>query len=115
MGVASIPYGLPAQAAVVSPTEFKSCCAALYESDWAHLLLGESLHPGGLALTERLGVALGLGPDKKVLDAACGAGASAVFLAERFGCRVVGVDFSPRLIAAARARAADRSVSAQVD
>ena len=38
--------------------EVKSCCAALYSSDWARLLLGDSFHPGGLALTERLGTRL---------------------------------------------------------
>ena len=27
--------------------ELKACCAAVYQSDWARLLLGESFHPGG--------------------------------------------------------------------
>jgi arsenite methyltransferase len=58
--------------------EVKACCAALYESDWARLLLGDSLHPGGLALTERLGSLLGLGPGDRVLDVACGPGTSAL-------------------------------------
>ncbi len=40
--------------------ELKACCAAVYASDWARLLLGESFHPGGLALTERLGTLLDL-------------------------------------------------------
>jgi arsenite methyltransferase len=71
----------------------KTCCAAAYQSEWARLLLGESFHPGGLALTERLGVLLGLGPGQRVLDVAAGQGTSAIFLAQRFGCAVVGVDY----------------------
>jgi arsenite methyltransferase len=73
--------------------DLKICCAAAYQSEWARLLLGESFHPGGLALTERLGALLALGPGQQVLDVASGQGASAIFLARRFGCAVVGVDY----------------------
>lgn len=113
--VVSADYKMPARAAVASPAELKSCCAALYESDWARILLGESLHPGGLALTERLGQALELQPDMTVLDAASGTGASAIFLAERFGCRVVGVDYSTRMVTEARVRAEERGVGSRVE
>lgn len=92
---------LPAPAAA----EIKTCCAALYESDWVRLLLGESFHPGGLELTERLGDLLDLRPGQHVLDVASGTGASAVFLAEHFGCQVVGTDYSPELVGQARRRA----------
>ena len=87
--------------------DLKTCCADLYASDWARLLLGDSLHPGGLALTERLGVLVGLGADSRVLDLAAGRGTSALHLARIFGCQVVGVDYSPRNVAMAQA-AADR-------
>jgi arsenite methyltransferase len=92
----------------VTPSEAeltKRCCADLYASDWARLLLGESFHPGGLALTERLGSLLGLGPHTIVLDVAAGRGASAVHLARSFGCRVVGVDYSAQNVELARAAA----------
>ncbi|HUY76085.1 MAG TPA: methyltransferase domain-containing protein, partial [Ktedonobacterales bacterium] len=72
--------------------EVKSCCAAVYQSDWARLLLGESFHPGGMALTERLGHALGLGPGMRVLDVAAGLGTSAIYLAQTFGCEILGMD-----------------------
>lgn len=93
--------------------EVKSCCANLYESDWAKLLLGDSFHPGGVPLTLRLGAVLGLGPGVRVLDVAVGKGTSAIALAERYGCAVVGVDFGPGNVrdanaAAARAGVADR-------
>ena len=93
--------------------EVKSCCANLYESDWAKLLLGDSFHPGGIPLTLRLGEVLGLGPGDRVLDVAAGKGTSAIALAERYGCAVVGVDFGAGNVreanaAATRAGLADR-------
>lgn len=72
----------------------KSCCANVYQSDWARLLLGDSFHPGGTALTEHLGTLLYLGPDQRVLDVAAGQGASAIHLAQRFGCSVLGIEYS---------------------
>lgn len=80
----------------------KSCCASLYQSDWARLLLGESLHPGGLALTNRLGSLLRLDAASVVLDVACGRGASAIYLAQTFGCQVIGIDLGAENVAAAR-------------
>ena len=78
---------------MIESTELKSCCAAIYESDFAHLLLGDSFHPGGLALTAGLGELLEIKPGLRVLDVAAGKGESAIFLAGTFGCEVVGVDF----------------------
>ena len=86
--------------------DIKSCCAAVYGSDWANLLLGEFLHPGGLNLTERLGKLLDLRPGDRVLDVASGTGRSAVFIAERFGYRVIGVDYGTNGIEEATRRTA---------
>jgi SAM-dependent methyltransferase len=86
-------------------TDVKSCCAAVYESDFARLLLGESFHPGGLRLTARLGEQLGPGPGSRVLDVASGKGESAIFLARQFGCAVVGVDFGAENVKEANSRA----------
>jgi arsenite methyltransferase len=85
--------------------EIKQCCARLYESEIVSQLLGESFHPGGAALTERLGQLLGLTPESLVLDAASGKGTSAVLIAQRFGCAVLGVDLSPQNVAHAKAEA----------
>lgn len=84
----------------------KTCCADLYAQDWVRLLLGDSFHPGGLALTRRLGTLLHLGPDDHVLDVAAGPGASALELARIFGCRVTGVDFSAEQVRRANVAAA---------
>ncbi len=72
----------------------KSCCANVYQSEWARLLLGDTFHPGGTALTAHLGSALGLEPDLRVLDVAAGQGTSAIHLAQRFGCSVLGIEYS---------------------
>jgi arsenite methyltransferase len=96
------------------PTTVKQCCAQLYESDLARILLGDSFHPGGLTLTERLGVLLHLNPESQVLDVASGKGTSALFLAERFGCHVIGLDYSEQNVAQANARAAARGLASRV-
>ncbi len=50
----------------------------------------------------------------RVLDAGCGTGENALALAER-GCRVVGVDFVPAALAAAREKAAARGLAGRVE
>jgi arsenite methyltransferase len=65
----------------LEPSTVKQCCAAAYDSDAAKMLLGDSFHPGGTKLTERLGRILNLSPRTRVLDVAAGRGASAIFLA----------------------------------
>jgi ubiquinone/menaquinone biosynthesis C-methylase UbiE len=92
----------------------KACCADLYASDWARLLLGESLHPGGLALTERLGVLLGLDAESRVLDLAAGRGTSTLHLARVFGCQVLGVDYGARNVALARDAAMEQGLADRV-
>src|SRR3990172_10225386 len=91
--------------------EIKTCCARLYASDWAHALLGDSFHPGGVALTERLGSFLNIRPGKHLLDVASGKGSSAIYLAQRYGCEVVGVDYSQDLIAEATAAAEETGLA----
>src|SRR5215467_4350676 len=101
-------------AGLPSSADVKQCCANLYESDFAKLLLGDSFHPGGLRLTQRLGQRLQLGPDSRVLDVASGNGTSAFFLAENFGCGVIGVDYGQHNVGTANAAAAERGISSRV-
>jgi len=91
--------------------EIKTCCAALYESDLARLLLGDSFHPGGRRLTRRLGEILELSSHCRVLDVASGKGESAVFLAQHFGCEVVGIDFGIENVRYATERAGKAGMS----
>jgi arsenite methyltransferase len=90
--------------------ELKSCCATLYQSDFARMLLGDSFHPGGVRLTRLLGEKMQLGPGVRVLDVASGKGESALFLARHFGCEVVGIDFGAENVREALGRAAAASL-----
>ena len=92
----------------------KQCCALLYESDFAKMLLGDSFHPGGVKLTERLGTLLRLTPRSRVLDIASGKGTSALFIAERFGCQVVGIDYGKQNVDYANALAESKGFAGRV-
>ena len=56
------------------------------------------IHPGGFATTRQLIKTLGVRADSRVIDIACGKGTTAILLAEKFGCEVVGIDLCPELI-----------------
>jgi ubiquinone/menaquinone biosynthesis C-methylase UbiE len=103
-----------ANSATTGTQEIKQCCAQLYESDLVKLLLGDSFHPGGLKLTERLGDLLQLTAQSRVLDVASGTGASALFLARHFGCQVVGIDFGGQNVLRANDAAARQDLATQV-
>jgi arsenite methyltransferase len=79
-------------------TDFKGCCARLYESDAVRWLLDDQLHPGGERLTLRLAELAGVVPGTRVLDVACGSGATVLLLARELGCVTVGVDLGARAI-----------------
>ena len=62
----------------------------------------DQFHTGQRASTDFLAQRLGVGADTVVLDAGCGIGGPARFLATVHGCRVIGVDLAEELIVAAR-------------
>jgi ubiquinone/menaquinone biosynthesis C-methylase UbiE len=67
-----------------------------------------------MKLTTRLGHLLGVGPGSRVLDVASGNGASAICLAERFGCEVLGVDYSDQNVQLANSAATDKGLHSLV-
>lgn len=81
-----------------SEAEAKACCADLYQSDIAKLIMGDTLHPGGLGLTNRLGRLMGLRPGNLVADLASARGESAQALGRVFRCRVLGVEFGAEAV-----------------
>ncbi|MFQ3591010.1 MAG: methyltransferase domain-containing protein [Chloracidobacterium sp.] len=97
-----------------APETVKSCCAQFYESDVVRFLFGDSFHPGGLALTKRLGSVIGLDATTRVLDVAAGRGTSALHLAATFGCDVVGVDFGAENVRLANEAAAAQGLAERV-
>lgn len=60
------------------------------------------IHPGGLKATQKLEDTLEINSNTKVLDIACGKGSTAFYLAEKYGCSVVGIDISEELIQEAK-------------
>ena len=72
------------------------------------------LHPGGLRGTEELARRCGVAPGMRVLDIGSGKGATACHVAERFGCTVVGLDRSGRMVHYARAKADELGLSDRV-
>ena len=91
----------------------KSCCADLYQSDLARMILGDTLHPGGLALTNRLGRMMGIQPGDWVADLACGRGTSAMAVSRAFHCKVVGIEFGSGAAAEARASALEAPIRSE--
>ncbi|MFI1940876.1 class I SAM-dependent methyltransferase [Streptomyces purpureus] len=85
--------------------EIKSCCADAYSRDVVALLLGDSYHPGGTALTRRLADHLALAPGLRVLDVASGRGTTALLLADSYRVRADGVDYAPANTALAQGAA----------
>ena len=77
---------------------------ALYEYAPLREVTGETLRPGGLAVTRRALALCGLRPPARIVDVGCGAGASlAWFQQQGFPC--FGVDRSRPLLREAKSRA----------
>jgi ubiquinone/menaquinone biosynthesis C-methylase UbiE len=72
------------------------------------------LHPGGLKATRRLAESCHLSEHTRVIDIACGKGTGATYLAQTYGCEVVGVDISESLIAQATALAKQKGLEGKV-
>lgn len=85
-----------------TPEDIKSCCAAVYSSDVVAMILGESYHPGGTALTRRLADLLELQVGQRVLDVAAGRGVTAQLLATEYGVTIDGVDLAAPVVTQAR-------------
>ena len=88
------------EAMTLTKPGINACCTASYSHPLARWLLGDSFHPGGLALTTRLAHLMGIGPSSRLLDVGSGRGSSAVHLAKTVGCRVVGITLEKDGVAA---------------
>jgi arsenite methyltransferase len=77
--------------------------------------VGLTKHLGGVGATEELIELCHIGEGKYVLDVGCGAGVTPCFIAERYGCRVVGVDISEGMIERSKERAKREGVADRVE
>ena len=66
---------------------------------------GVTKHMGGLKATRELIELCHIDEGKYVLDVGCGIGITPCYLAKRYGCRVVGVDISQKMVDRSKERA----------
>ncbi len=76
----------------------------------AWLGIGSS-HPGGFPATKQNLDILQVKPEEYVLDAGCGSGLTACYLAKSTGCKIMGVDINSQMIDKACLRAEKEGVS----
>jgi SAM-dependent methyltransferase len=92
---------------LVSPYNLGYC---IY--NWGFDVLGGRKHD---AFRQRIVQLAGLRGDEDVLDAGCGTGLTTLRIAEQHpGCKVYGIDLSPKMIEVARNHAAERGLDADV-
>ena len=77
--------------------------------------VGITKHMGSMHSTQALIKACNIGPGQSVLDIGCGVGITPCYLAKRHGCRVVGIDITPKMIEKSRARARQEGVAERVE
>jgi arsenite methyltransferase len=71
---------------------------------------GMTKHLGGLKATEQLAKLCHISRDKYILVVGCGVGVTPCYLAQKYGCRVVGVDLSEQMLVWSRERAERKGI-----
>jgi len=77
--------------------------------------MGHTKHLGGTFATEKLAELCKLESGKTLLNVGSGSGISAAYVAEKYGCRVVGVDLLPAMIESAQRWADVKGVADQTE
>ena len=73
--------------------------------------MGITKHYGGYKASDTLYALCHLDSAKEVLEVGCGIGVGPVYIAKRYGCQVVAVDISEKMLNWARKRARREGVS----
>ncbi len=76
---------------------------------------GVTKHMGGLRATDRLAELCHIGQDKHILEIGSGVGVSTCHLARKYGCHVLGIDLSEKMVAWAGKRARRRGLAERVE
>ncbi len=82
--------------------------------DLWELLMGEEIHVGGAEETDALAERAGITAASFVLDVCSAIGGPARHLARQYGCRVVGLDATPRMVEESTRRTAVAGLVGQV-
>jgi arsenite methyltransferase len=77
--------------------------------------VGVTKHIGGFEATNELLSLCHIEAAREVLNVGCGIGVGSVYVAKKYGCRVVGVDISERMTEWSRRRAREERVESKVE
>jgi ubiquinone/menaquinone biosynthesis C-methylase UbiE len=72
-------------------------------------------HMGGLKATRELAELCYIDDDKYVLNVGCGVGIASCYVAERYGCRLVGIDISEKMVSRSIERVKRRNLEDKVE
>jgi arsenite methyltransferase len=76
---------------------------------------GATKHFGGLKATRELIASCHVDKDTYVLDVGCGVGTNPCYMAEVYGCRVIGVDISEKMVEWSRKRVGRKHLEDRVE
>jgi len=76
--------------------------------------VGITKHIGGIDATQTLAGLCHIQADRYVLDVGCGVGATPTFLAQKYGCRVMGIDILECMVIRSKERAEKAGLSGRV-
>lgn len=77
--------------------------------------MGHTKHLGGRQATDDLAVLCQIGAGQTVLNVGSGSGISATYLAQTYGCIVVGVDILPGMVESAQRWVENKGLSSQLE
>ncbi|MDZ7292869.1 MAG: class I SAM-dependent methyltransferase [candidate division KSB1 bacterium] len=77
--------------------------------------VGVTKHIGGFEATNELLSLCHIEDAREVLNVGCGVGVGSTYIAKKYGCHVVGVDISEKMIEWSRRRAREEKVEAKVE
>lgn len=69
---------------------------------------------GGVPSTNQLAELLRIGENTRILEVGCGTGGNACYLANKYGCRVTGIDIAEHMVKQAQNRAEELGLSDRV-
>jgi ubiquinone/menaquinone biosynthesis C-methylase UbiE len=98
-------------------TQTQFAPAGASELSYLELLayLGMTRHMGGWDATRELASLCQISKGKYVLDVGCGVGRTPIIFTKQYGCRMMGIDLSPRMVEWSRKRARSERVADEVE
>ncbi len=76
---------------------------------------GITKHMGGLKATEQLADLCNINGDKYILVVGCGVGVTPCYFAKKYGCKVVGIDLSAKMVDRSKERAKRADVDDKIE